>query len=204
MTDLKLLVMSRKYIRSQVTRHFNERDKFSQYSSSQKFNLVEKLKNFKEELKGFDSDVISLKWSERQDENEMEIEFISCQEYKDKISEMLLLLEVNVTRSTCDNLNENPRNLLKNPVAPLPKFNSSDDESLELFLQQFEETTGKFSYTDYDRLLLLKQQVSGKALILIDSLEADKRYSHAKELLKTAFASVPTQKFNVMKQLSEL
>ena len=52
MTDLKLLVMSRKYIRSQVTRNFNERDRFSQYSSSQKFNLVEKLKNFQEELKG--------------------------------------------------------------------------------------------------------------------------------------------------------
>ena len=69
MTDLKLLVMSRKYIRSHITRHFNERDKFSHYSSSQRFNLVEKLKNFKEELKGFDSDVISLKWSERQDEN---------------------------------------------------------------------------------------------------------------------------------------
>ena len=90
MTDLKLLVMSRKHIRSQVTRHLNERDKFSQYSSSQKFNLVEKLKNFKEELKGLDSNVISLKWSERQDENEIEMEFISCQEYKDKISEMLL------------------------------------------------------------------------------------------------------------------
>ena len=69
MTDLKLLVMSRKYIRSHITRHFNERDKFSQYSSSQRFNLVENLKNFKEELKGFDRDVISLKWSERQDEN---------------------------------------------------------------------------------------------------------------------------------------
>ena len=205
MTDFKLLVMSWKYIRSQVTRHFNERDKFSQYSSSQKFNLVEKLKNFKEELKGLDSDVISLKWSERQDENEMEIEFITCQEYKDKISEMLLLLEVNVNRSTRENQNETPRSLLKSPVAPLPKFNCSDDESLELFLQQFEETTGKFSYTDYDRLLLLKQQVSCKALFLIDSLEADKQgYSHAKELLKTAFASVPTQKFNVMKQFSEL
>ena len=115
---------------------------------------MEKLENFQEEL--LDSNVISLKWSERQDENEMEMEFISCQEYKDKISEMLLLLEVN--------LNETPRSLLKSPVAPLPKFNSSDDESLELFLQQFEETTGKFSYADYDRLLLLKQQVSGKTL----------------------------------------
>ena len=61
--------MSRKYIRSQVTRHFNERDGFPQYSSTQKFNLVEKLKNFKEELKEFHSNVTSLKWSERQDEN---------------------------------------------------------------------------------------------------------------------------------------
>ena len=53
--------------------------------------------------------------------------------------------------------------------------------------------------------MLLKQQVSGKALVLIDSLEADKQgYPHAKELLKTAFVSVPTQKFNVMKQLSDL
>ena len=70
-----------------------------------------------------------------QDENEMEMEFRSCQEYKDNISEMLLLLEVNVTRSTRENLNETPHSFLESPVAPLPKSNSSDDESLELFLQ---------------------------------------------------------------------
>ena len=95
--------------------------------------------------------------------------------------------------------------LLKSPIAPLPKYCSTEDEDLERFFSEFEDTLSKFNYPDYDKLLLLKQQISGRALTLVNSLEADKRgYVHAKELLLKAFASGDTQKFNVIHQLSEL
>ena len=90
-------------------------------------------------------------------------------------------------------------------LAPLPRFSSLEGENLELFLRQFEETISKFVYTEYDKLLLLKQQVSGKASLLIDSLEADSQtYSEAKKLLMSALASKSVQIFNVIKQMCEL
>ena len=53
--------------------------------------------------------------------------------------------------------------------------------------------------------MLLKQQTSGKALALTDSLEADKQsYAHAKSLLQSVYASILTQKFNVLSKLSTM
>lgn len=43
----------------------------------------------------------------------------------------------------------------------------------ELFLKNFEQTTSKFNYTQYDKLLLIKQQITGKAAILVDSLDTE-------------------------------
>ena len=57
---------------------------------------------------------------------------------------------------------------LKRPTAPLPRFKGED---LYKFFATFEETTNKYSYTEFDKLILLKQQLSGRALVLIDSLE---------------------------------
>ncbi len=95
--------------------------------------------------------------------------------------------------------------LLKSPIAPLPKFLSRDGEDLNRFLTQFEETINRFSYPEYEKLLLLKQQISGRALLLVDSLEADKQsYTQAKILLQSALASPDTQRFNTIKQISEM
>ena len=47
----------------------------------------------------------------------------------------------------------------------------------------------KFKYTDYDRFLLLKQQISGRASALIDSLDsAQHSYQKAKKILYLAIA----------------
>ena len=43
------------------------------------------------------------------------------------------------------------------------------------FLREFELTTASFKYPDRDLLILLIQQVSGKAKSLLSSLEADKQ-----------------------------
>ena len=93
--------------------------------------------------------------------------------------------------------------MLKSPVSPLPKFASKEGEDLHKCFFQFEETLSKFSYPEYDKLLLLKQQVSGRASILLNSLESDKQnYAEAKKLLTDALASQGVRKFNVIKQLS--
>ena len=63
----------------------------------------------------------------------------------------------------------------------------------------------KFKLTDYDKLILFKQQLSGSALVLVDSLSLDKQtFKDAVDLLSEALASPDTQKHNVLKQLSEI
>ena len=204
-SNLKLLVASRKLMRSQVTRHYNDRNNFCGLSGVERSALTVKLKGLKVRLSDTDEKILPLKWKDEEDEAQLEVELSSCQEYEYRIVEMLSLLEKPVTVSESRSVHETAHSLLKSPVAPLPRFTSAEGENLELFLRQFEETTGKFSYTQYDKLLLLKQQISGKALVLIDSLEADKQsYSHAKSLLQSAFASVSTQKFNVLSKLSTM
>ena len=54
-------------------------------------------------------------------------------------------------------------------------------------------------------MLVLKQQVEGRAKILLGSLEADKQtYNAAKELLITAFASEETRKLTTIRELTSL
>ncbi|XP_064096396.1 uncharacterized protein LOC135208197 [Macrobrachium nipponense] len=199
--ELRYLVMCRKTVRSQVTKIFKTSGTFRSLSDVDRSTLTNRLKCYKEDLRNYDSKISSIKWSSSKDEAEFEAEFSSCQEYLDKGISLIIQLE-NILPLSPAEMHETPRSLLKSPVAPLPKFASSDGENIELFFRQFEETTSKFSYTDYDKLLLLKQQISGKAAVLIESLEADRQgYSHAKALLQAAFASIPVQKFNVLKQL---
>ena len=93
---------------------------------------------------------------------------------------------------------------LKSPTAPLQEFCSQDSENLELFFTNFDDSLAKFNYADY-KFLLLEQQIKGKASLLIDSLDPDKQtYTDAKELLMSAFATISIQKFNLIRQMSEL
>ena len=97
------------------------------------------------------------------------------------------------------------RNKLKPPTAPLPFFTSKDKEDFTKFILQFEAVTNKYNYSEYEKLLLLKQQISGRAKYLIESLESDNQgYSQAKALLEKGFASTDIQKFNTIKLLSEI
>ena len=62
-----------------------------------------------------------------------------------------------------------------------------------------------FKYSDYDKFILLKQQISGRALVLLGSLESDKQgYVHAKKLLTDALASKDLRNFNTIKKISEI
>ena len=133
-------------------------------------------------------------------ENEREMES-SC-EYNDKIYIILgKLQEISYQFQPSNNFNT----MLKSPNAPLPTYSSKEEENLIKFFHQFEETTNRFSYSDYDMFLLLKQQVSGRAGSLLEALDVSEHsYSIAKSLLLKALASPDTQKFNVIKQMSNL
>ena len=94
---------------------------------------------------------------------------------------------------------------LKRPTAPLPRFKSEEGENLIVFISNFEDVINKFNYTDYDKFILLKSVVEGKAALLLDSLEpANQTYNDAKDLLKQALASVEVQKYNTIKKLCDL
>ena len=203
MSELKVLVNKRKVIRKKVTDAFNQSDTYSTFSESQKISENVVLLSYKKALIGVDTDIQNLKFSSEDiDEAQLEVELLSCQDYQDKIESCLPLL---ASRPANANNFDVARSLLKQPTAPLPKFGSSDNEDLLSFFIEFENTTGAFKYPDRDLLLLLKQQVEGRAKLLLGSLEADKQtYADAKNLLINALASQETRKFQAIKKLTQL
>ena len=61
------------------------------------------------------------------------------------------------------------------------------------------------NYEDYPKFLLLKQQVSGRASYLINSLESSKQsYKEAKALLERALASPLNLKYEAIQRLVDL
>lgn len=94
---------------------------------------------------------------------------------------------------------------LKAPIAPLPTFSGEPTESLERFLNAFEAVVDKYSYSPYEKFIILRKQTLGRARILLNSIEATKEsYDDAKDLLKEAFASPIVQKFDAIQRLIDL
>ena len=216
-SELKLLVINRKHIRSNITRIYNQvTTSFTELLKAKKVSLVSELKNLNTEVQNINAKITDLKWSLGETSNDVEIEkkleeeFESCSGYREKISDAIAILEEslsieNVQPDASFSHNNFIGTQLKCPTAPLPVFHSKEGESLEKFFHQFETTVSRYNYSDYDRFLLLKQQIKGRASMLIESLEIDSQsYDCAKELLCQALASPLTQKFNILKKMSEM
>ena len=205
--SLSFLTKARTTLRGKVTRMYNDRENFVNYSDLERNTAKIKLEKLSSDLSIANDKIADLKFSVKAEDSVIQDEIDSCDEYGDKICDLLSRLEV-ASRPIRPNqvaTNESARSLLKSPIAPLPVFSSKPGENFNLFIGQFEETVSKFSYTEYDKLLLLKQQITGRASYLLDSLEADKQtYNEAKKLLSGALASIPVQKFNVIQQMSEI
>ena len=203
MSELKKLINTRKYIRKLVTEKHDARHNFHALSPLEKSEILSALSEHKLKLNDLDTQIQNLLWSDG-DESKFDSDLAICEEYAVKLRECNSLLH-DAPQSRSNFSVDAARSLLKSPTAPLPKFRSAENEDLVKFFAEFEETISKHSYPDYDKLLLLKQQISGRALTLVNSLEASKQgYSHAKDLLMTALASPDIQIFNTIKQLSEL
>lgn len=94
---------------------------------------------------------------------------------------------------------------LKPRVTPLPKYSGDLNESLEKFFYNFECVLQRVPYSEYEKFVLLKENLSGRALILIGSLEQSRQsYTEAKLLLEQAFASTEVQISNTLQKLVNL
>ncbi|XP_068243395.1 uncharacterized protein [Palaemon carinicauda] len=204
MANLQVLIGQRKVIRRKVTEQFNRSDTYSALTQEEKLAIKGLLVNYRNKLSELDDHILLKKFPDVSDEAELEPELTSCQDYLDKIEYCLPLLEIS-RGNNGSNIPDVARSLLKQPTAPLPKFTSKEGEDFLKFIAEFEATTNAFQYPDRDLLLLLKQQIDGRAKTLLSSLEADKqRYVDAKELLISAFASKEVCKNNAIRKITEL
>lgn len=161
-----------------------------------------KFEGLRSEIKALDKTILQNLLETKSQEN-FESEFDVCNEYDNKI--LTILTEIKTTLDCPNPVINVQRSQLKNPIAPLPTFTSKSNECIEKFLKEFELTTSTYNYPDRDRLLLLKQQVSGRAKLLLDSLEIEKQsYQEARDLLLRALDSPSQRKFNVIKRISEI
>ena len=204
--ELNILSNYRKYTRRLITEIYNDRNNFTTLSEIEKASKRSTLKRYSEKINIENSKYQSLKFATDFVAAEFDTELQRCEEYAQKISECLCLLDVNSSSNVQNqNFRSTAQSLLRSPVAPLPKFLSNDGENLLKFIKEFEDTIFKFSYSEYDKLLLLRQQVSGRASILLESIDTSRHdYNYAKKLLIDALASPEIQKENVIKQLISL
>ena len=200
------LISQRKVIRKKVTENFNVKETFVTLSAPEKLSKKGVLENYQRSLIELDEKIFQEKFPVINEDidDDVEAELIACQEYHDKIECCYPLLEVIPSRNK-SKVPDLARSLLKQPTAPLPSFHSKEGEDFLRFIKEFEATTNAFDYPDRDLLLLLKQQVHGRANILLNSLECDKQfYLEAKKLLTDAFASEDSRKNSTIKKLYEL
>jgi hypothetical protein len=184
-----------------VTELWERRETFSEPDEDARRVVERTSLCYQAKLEELDAKFQQTKFATDYTERDLEEELSRCSEYTQKILECKVMATRSVTITHVPEAGA--RSLLRQPVAPLPKFHSMEGEDLESFLAEFEDTIGRYSYPEYDRLLLLKQQLSGRALTLVNSLEANQRgYQQAKELLRTALASTDIQKFNAVKQIA--
>ncbi|XP_068225059.1 uncharacterized protein [Palaemon carinicauda] len=201
----ELLIKSRKYVRKSVTEIYNKKDQFSSYSDIERSTLKLRLEEHFTKLSDLDSKIQNSKFSTECDEAALLVELDACEQYKTKIQESISTLQnlPQVRHLPIDI--QSHQSLLKSPHAPLPTFNSTEGEDLGKFFVEFEQTLSKFKFPEYDKLLLLKQQVKGRALTLINILDVQSQsYADAKALLEKALGSREVQIFNTIKQISSI
>ena len=215
--SLNLLVRQRAAIRASVTRQYNDSLNYNNYTVPHRSNLMMTIEGYKGKLEELNDSICKLKFSDDSSlaGEEFQKEFDDCEAYTDRMHECIAQLTALNDPSSSNSANgtnggvsvppQPSHSLLKSPTAPLPSFSSKEGENFELFIEQFEDTISRYNYPSYDKLLLLKQQISGKALYLIDSLEPQKQtYVEAVGLLRTALASRDVQVFNIIKQMHDL
>ena len=133
--------------------------------------------------------------------------------YSDRIDLKLCELEGNLEQMVQPAVRASPQNSVNQPVGlpnlelpqlELPKFNGKP-ERYSSFMKSLEDILNKFNLTEFERYSYLRQQVSGPARQIVNSLPTDNlTFTAAKQLLYNAFSDKTTQQFSVIESLINL
>ena len=208
MSNLAFLVKSRGYKRAQVTK-LNDKvnGRLAELSEEEKFNSLSKLEQLSFDLRKLNDEIHSIKFKDDTDDAELENCLEECDHYDELIVESVNTLKRGLAVNS-DNVPITDRTLsnrLKLPEVPLPEYSNGKSETLDYFLRTFTSIVEKHSLSSYEKFVLLKNQLKGEPLYLVNSLDvAEQSYENAESLLKRAFASEVCKKFDAVKRLAEL
>ena len=209
MSELKLCIFNRKFKRKQITEIHNlVQGDCGDLSRTDRLTNLAKIKVLSSDIKVLNQTVFGLMFGDVE-ETRLSAELDDCASYDQKLIESTVRLEDGI--AGVDGTGPVGRSLpnvaagLKPPVAPLPSYTGAIGESLDIFIRSFEAIVSKYVYSSYEKFVLLRGQISGRARTLIDSLESSKQsYEDAVALLTEALASPVTQKFDTIQRLVDL
>ena len=205
MADKRRLSVERGVLRSQITKLYN--DSSVTLTDPQKISqTLMKIQNIQSKLSELNTQYLDIIFKEDDGAQNFEAEYEECQKYEDKI--LAIIASLPSASQQPNNITHNPIAVtrLKPPKAPLPLYNDEmGGLSLTKFFVEFENIINKFNYSDYEKFILLRPQLGGKALILLNNISiGDQSYEKAKSMLISAIASPDLQKFGTIKRLTTL
>ena len=164
-----ILIARRKHLRTSVTTISNRNETLPNLPAEQKLAIKTKLNQHLIALQDVDAKIQSLIYDSKNEKPFFD-DITTSDRYIERINESIILLEgINQNMVQMSNPMNEARSLLRSPIAPLPNFSGYEDEDLTRFIAQFEDTISKFNYPDYDKFILLKQQLKDRALTLVNS-----------------------------------
>ena len=201
-SDVDYLKHRRKYTRSELTKIKNKISSETK-SQSQKSATLARVRNIKEKLDKFNSQISLLLYKSEVTEETFQSEYDSCVFYDGIVDTCLEIIKPEALPSVDNSANAN-RTALKLPNLPLPTF-TSRGEDLNKFFVNFENIIDKYNLTSYEQYIYLQRQLSNEPLTIIKSLEIDcQNYEDAKDLIQKAFANTTTLQYQAIKKLSEI
>ena len=209
MTDLKYLNKARGYVRTQLSKlHAKIDEDIGSMSLTDRKIALAKCEQFEVDLTKYDDSISALIWDPDKDvDTLMNEEFSKRETYSQK----LLTCKIELKSSIEADLTVRPSNegwsgnKFKLPEIPLPEFSNAKGETLSNFLTSFEAIISRYKLSPHEQFICLKRQLKGEPRTLVDSLdESQHSYEHGIDLLKQAFASEVTQKYDAIKRMTLL
>ena len=120
-----------------------------------------KLKLISEEIKSLNQRVLSQLFDVA-GETKLNDELTDYDSYEQKLIECSVLLQDSIESGedvVPVNVHSDCSTRLKRPIAILPSYTGAVSESLDRFINSFEAVVSKYSYSSYEKFILLKKQI---------------------------------------------
>ena len=208
------ITADRKYIRTAVTKLHTQLSS-TDPSQIQGFNAPQKLlelKNWESRLGVLNTQYQDLIWDDV-NPAAYESDLASCDEYYAKIAYIQTALTRMSARDTASATQSGSQRgptsgggrtlQLKRPHAPIPKLpEKAGGSGLKKFFHEFEAVTNQYELDSYEKFIMLKQNLTGRAATIVENLNiSNQHYETTKKLLLDALANETTIKFELIERL---